>query len=522
MSDALQTGAAVKKSSHAVLLFFIAAAILFGLGISPHWRMGSDSSRYLMMSRQLVQGNGYEFAGHPQWSIPPAVPLYYAAVFKLSGFEPTLSNLTDGFTIPNAACVFLGYLGLVAAYLFVREVSSRRNALLVTLLIAVSRFYYGSMIEPLSDVPYSAASWAALFFLARAVKRGSWRYFAGAAFFTALAILTRVVGGTLLAAGVVYFAWRLVRGGRNRSTAIRGLAAMAPAAAVAVCLAAMIWTARGSGAFNYYDQLIAGRSVLWHVGRMLFDAVMTPRELFEAFVGMESAAGLWIIPFGLLAVGFVRLSRRAWSPALLYVLFYFAFVVLTQKMLPRYVFPLFPVLYLCILEGLDCVFEFARARGRGGVKLEGWVRWSLLVAVLACNLTYDVREIAMGFSGDDFYREHRHGKWADYIELAPGLGEKVGDGRLMAYWWCAVYMLGDVETVGVPHVPAHIQDSRALVADYAAEERVVAVILDPKYGDDGGALADFVTAEPSTFHLEAVAGRLKLYRRPQSPQVSPR
>ena len=203
-----------KRALRAALALFWLAAALLALGVSPYWRMSPDSALYTGIARSVATGEGYTFSGDAQPSIPPVTPLYLAAAYKAAHIiDPSLPFMGT-FAWFNGFIALAGMAGLVAGFFLVVELSGLRRAVLVLAFLVTSRQYLLHSIQPLTDVPYAAVSWAALLFLIRAERSGGGGNRIAAAVLLALAPLTRLVGPALVLATVVYYLARLIsRGG---------------------------------------------------------------------------------------------------------------------------------------------------------------------------------------------------------------------------------------------------------------------------------------------------------------------
>ncbi len=512
-------GAEAAGVKPAVRRWQVVAAVVFVFAIyasavTPHWRMGPDSGRYLLVSRSLAAGQGYVFAGRTVLGIPPAIPFYYAFVFRVTGFTPTLENLTEHFTAVNAFVVLWALVALVAAYFLLCELAGARWAFLITVLIAANRFFYSAAIDPLTDVPFAAMTWGALLFFARAERRESVVDLAFAAVLAAVAVAARPTGVVLAGAAIVYFGWRarsiLRKRGGWRAPVLAVVAGLP-----ALCVAAFYLTAtfldRGGEGFNYYDQLISDRSASALFGRIVSDFRHAPGYLFETASGLQSLPGIGAIFLVALAVGLVLAWRRGVRLAGVFAPCYVAFVALTVPVIPRLVVPLLPLVYLYAFEAFRALDASARRRAAAADAAGRRPRprsllplgLGLVSVVLVVNLVGIGTDKAKDFR-PIFYSHYDHGKWADYIELGRYLEAHPPRYFVMSRWWTVTTMLSGADTL----MMAPSRD------DFAhAHAPVTEIVFDPER--DSPELLDTVmggVGRRGEWDEEARFGRLVLYR----------
>jgi len=491
---------------------FVLAATLYSLGVTSHWRIGSDSGRYLVMARQLAEGKGYLFAGKPQWGIPPGVPGYYALVFKLTGFKPSVDGLTEGFTSANVAGVVWGYAGLIMAYLFVSEISDPRRALIVTVFVATSRFFYMENLATLSDVPFSAASWGALWLLARAEKRGGAVQYVLLSLMLAMSALLRLAGAALIIAIGLYCLGRLVFGKRARS-AVFALVAAIPAAAVSVFLGLATLSDRRTVAFTYYNQLFEGHTAGQLMRSALRHVMTLPGYVFESIVGLESLAGASLILCAVIAAGLIAFWRSGHRFAPLYFLVYLIFVGAGVGVIPRLLMPLYPILYLFLIEGVTLAGDGARRlfeqRGWRVVSRRGAIAGGFAFFVILINLFYVGKTVSTNFA-HDFYAAHAHGKWVDYLPLARAVAEEPGKGRLMLSEFAVVSALSGAEAVTTPYWLANADDPDDLLARYVRENGITGAVYEPTW-KNSRLLARFLEEGPIAWKEKGRFGKLIFY-----------
>ena len=148
-----------------------------------------------------------------------------------------------------------GYLSVLALYLLLRELGSRRAwALVGALFYALTPSVWLHGVRPLSDGPGAAAALLAAVFLVRAIGRRAGPDLVVAAVFTALAAGVRPQVGLALVPAAVVAAVAVF--GRGRSVRPLVLALLA-----GMLLSAAIWlpTFRGSGGFGAWKDRLDGQ-----------------------------------------------------------------------------------------------------------------------------------------------------------------------------------------------------------------------------------------------------------------------
>ena len=456
---------------------FAGIAVLYAAALNPHWRISPDSGRYLTMAHQLAGGQGYTFAGNAQYGLPPALPALYAVVFRVTGFEPSVDTLTRGFTIINAFGLLLGYLGIVAAYFFLREVAGARTALVVAVLVAASR-YLNSSLAALSDVPYCAVSWTALFLLAKIERRPSLVLYNLLAVSLALSVLFRIVGAALVGAVVLHSLWRLCRRPAERGTAWRICAASIPGTLAVIWLLRSSLAAAGTAAFSYFNMAAAGRHPSQMALRAAENLGALPGYLFEAVTGLDSIAGLSLVLLALVIWGLATARERGMALAGTYFVVYLLLVGAGVGLELRLALPLLPMLYLYAGKGVAEALRRLTRNPSAVVKV-------LAALVLIVNLGHAGKTLVENRS-PSFYGAYSHGKWLDYIDLAAHKDAFAPVGRVLVPAWGPVHMLTGWDTVITPHALDVVDRPEEFLAAYAGENGVRRIVIDPEYGGERG------------------------------------
>jgi hypothetical protein len=127
-----------------VLLFGVLA--LYLLGFNGQWRLEPDSALYLTIGRNLAEYRGYTYHGVSHHLAYPGLPWLLAGLFKAFG---------SGSLLPaHVALLLFGFAALALTYRLFLLHAGRPTAVLMTVLLGLSRTFYRYNFELLSDVPF--------------------------------------------------------------------------------------------------------------------------------------------------------------------------------------------------------------------------------------------------------------------------------------------------------------------------------------------------------------------------------
>ena len=494
------------------LLCLLALALL-AAGMTNCWRIQPDSALYIGIAKSLAAGKGYTFSGRVQYSIPPVAPFYYSLAFS-SGRLPAGPALARRFLWPNVLSSVVTLSGFVAAILLLREVSPGGMTAALLMLVLSNRYYSTSLV-PLTDGLYCLVSWAALAAFLRFRKQGRWLPGLLSALAVALAPLTRAVGIPLVIAAVIHLFPKNPAAPSAPGRVSRLLAAL-PGIVTAFAVAFVVMTHRGTRDFNYVDDLFSGRSAFDVAARFASNLTTVPGGIFEALVGLESVAGLSLLLFALIVIGAVRLWRSGKGVIVTYLAIYVVWVAAGERMLPRYVTPLLPLVYACVIDAVSWVIDVLAPWSAGGAR----VARAVLVAVLAVNAAYIGREILRTRHGD-FYSTYRHGDYVDYLALCDALYANPPNGRIMVRQERLICVLTGLDTVQLPYtVELPRRTDVKEIGEFVLSRNVAALVIDPQDADDTSLLSRFVEASPE-WREKGRFGRLILYRSSVPPRPHP-
>lgn len=373
-----------------------------------------DDAHYVVLSEALAAGKGMRLVSYPEappeWAFPPGWPLLLA---PLSALFP---GSYDVVKLLSLAC-WLGSIPLVYRLSAGRLGPPWRG--LLTLLVALHPALVATAGMVMSEAPYLFFSLLALvLFEAWNEREGPGArpgLLLGAAATAVWAQLVRTVGIALLLAMAAMAAAPLLRRRSDRGWERRWRDAGLAAGAVALCLLPQLaWGLWGGGALlspGYRFHLFEG-SPLARLAQMAANAreytVILPDLLLPLFGPRLAPAlagmGLGWVPAAVRAVllaaafaGFV-LSLRRPRALELYAVAYLAAVLtfwnpVLESAQERYLLPLLPFLYLCLLKTCEALTGWiagrtARRRDEAEAGLPAAARAARPVRSIEANTAY--------------------------------------------------------------------------------------------------------------------------------------
>ena len=164
-------------------------ALLYLAGVVNAWWPTPDSALYQGLGRNLIEGKGYVFNGHPHTTVTPGLPVLLGVTELLAG--------RNAFWAKNLIMCLTGLASLAVAYATLRQMVGPRPAFAAVLSAALCYVYYDHSHLILTDAPFALLFWAVAY-SARRMLDGSWVWAAAAAILSAGAILIRLPGLALL------------------------------------------------------------------------------------------------------------------------------------------------------------------------------------------------------------------------------------------------------------------------------------------------------------------------------------
>ncbi len=348
----------------APLLLTAAAALLYLLLLRDEWARTWDSGVYLSLSRSIVRGEGYTYAGLPHFKYPPGLALLCAPI------EAALGN--DFLALRLLITAFA-----VASVLLARRVVSAYAdpslALPAAALFAFSWPVVALLPMVLSDLPFTAFSLGALLALRRFRDEGTWRSGLALATLLLAAFFTRIAGAVVALASAL----TLLRA-RRAGTGPPWGRIVAVGAMVAV--PAIAWMARTAvlratlpeglrDTTSYEHEFASGRAfgaapaeATGILGRLVENATYYRDLLAEVFTGgavvaddpSPSSASPWISAAAtapLLVAFLYACSKRRSAAEVATAATVALYLLWPAKQGARFLVPVFPLLFANVLDG---------------------------------------------------------------------------------------------------------------------------------------------------------------------------
>jgi len=415
-------------------------ALLYLAGVVNAWWPTPDSALYHGLGRNLMEGKGYVFNGHPHTTVTPGLPVLLGVTELLAG--------QDAFWAKNLIMCLTGLASLAVAYATLRRMVEPRPAFAAVLAAALCYVYYDHSHLILTDAPFALLFWAVAY-SARRMLNGSWAWAVAAAILSAGAVLIRLPGLALLGPLAVAVAVDKsppsaevgYRAGTGRRLVICGLI-LVSIVATAGAFYLVVRSVTNEPSLYIASYLTNPQRGLgfraWQVALL---AVKLPETTGHLFTGLH---GPWIMLLGypLLAVigtGMTNLWRRGIRlPAVAVVLSVLTLVLVSNvnASRARYLMPLAPLFALGLIEGVATWAGWLRRRRGMEVTTRSLTRAMIVTAMVvgAVNAPWLLRS-AFYYS----YQGHRGryldviegGKYADlyataeYVKSAVASGEKV-------------------------------------------------------------------------------------------------
>lgn len=390
------------------------AAILavYAAGLSPHGRIKSDSALYMSLARSLAQGKGYTTAGRPHYGLPPGYPAMLAALMKLgAGSDERILAL-------NVAMAVTGLAAVGLTYLLLRQLADRDWALLLTVVVALSREMYRRSGEILSDVPFTVLVVAGLWLYARGLRhpsrRGQWALGSALLVASCLVRVTGVIIALSAPVGLVLSAWRTARRRALLNAALIGAAV----AAFVLLLLGPQPSQEDPASFSYAGSLkvwVSGHTVLTWLRRGAENFYRGAGHFCRLLTGQRMPAPVCLAVLVLpVFIALVRRARRGdWLVPATIVSYVGGISLLGVT--SRYYLPLLPLLLLSLLEGW--AWALAKVKLKAPRLSVAGAVLILMVGVLAANLALIGRDICRTRRADYPLAQQR-GKYRDLPAVA--------------------------------------------------------------------------------------------------------
>ncbi len=221
--------------------------------ISPvFFLMEGGSAHYLVLARSIASGSGMSEIflpePFPHTKSPFMFPLMLAGI-----------DLGFGYNMVAVKILLFAFMVMAAVfiYLALRREAPFWLAFAVTALSLGSPLILSLMRRVLTEIPYLAMSFAALYFalkiLADEGKKRDW-ILLSVLFFAAY--FTRTIAFTLILAFVIVFSFRMLKNSKNWRGLAYGMAAVLPTLVAALLWAIRGFRAKGGAGLDYMSELL--------------------------------------------------------------------------------------------------------------------------------------------------------------------------------------------------------------------------------------------------------------------------
>jgi hypothetical protein len=321
----------------------IAFAILYCRSISPFWKITPDNTTYVLAAQSIARGQGYREGGRPAPLFPPGTSALLSVAWRIK----------KSYRAMNAEVVFFVLGSMTISYFLFRGSLGKAGSLLTVLLCLGSVELFDISTFILSEMFFLFFSLAAF-----------WWYWRDNTVGAALSVLCAVMVRT---AGVCLSAAFLLDALRKRPLRWTKVAAHA-----VPLLFAVLWEIRNrSLGLAYSSGYMQAEPWVPSAGRIALRALLIRflnnlaygRALVELMTNGWSQV-MWVVLPGLLLaavllVGVMRLSRgpSAWRGmtivGIYFLLYWLAIGLAASPPLIRYLLPLLPFLFACLIAGIQ-------------------------------------------------------------------------------------------------------------------------------------------------------------------------
>lgn len=435
---------------------FAGLVLLYLAGFNGRWRPEPDSALYLAIGRNLAEGRGYTYHGQPHHLVFPGLPLLFAGVFRVFG--------GDNLVAAHAVMLLMGFAALALTYRLFLLHAGRPTAVMVTLLVGLSRTLYQTSYQLMSDLPFLVA---VLAFLAgyEAVLHGragrrvggdpspppdggacrAGRHWAGALDWLLLvgglaaAVVTRPAMLALVLAVAGAVAWSLVRGPVRWG----GVLILLGVLAAGVTFYALDPRRQAAGQVGVdavgggYEWMLLSKERLFHVLHRAITEnlwkVFHP-TVAEAVFGMDlgKTVNPWVSALLLVAAFWLFRAHVLWGMLIVATL-----AMMAVEVHVRYLLFVLPLLMYATWGALAWLNRRPGRRARA--------EWAFVAvfALLLCTNLARVGGFIVSQRQPDVLREYKRGKFVALDELVAMLRRHTGDrayvlvqpklGRILTY-----------------------------------------------------------------------------------------
>jgi hypothetical protein len=376
--------------------------------------MEGGSAHYLVLARSIASGSGMSEIFLPEPFAHTKSPFMFPLM--LAGIDLASSRYFGfGYNMVAVKILLFAFMVMAAVfiYLALRREARFWLAFAVVALSISSPLILSLMRRVLTEIPYLAMSFAALYFalkiLADEGKKKDW-ILLSILFFAAY--FTRTIAFTLILAFLLILFFRAIRKRESRREFAYGIAAILPTAFAALLWAIRGFRARGSAGLDYMSELLVKShpySVLMGAVDMeaplrpdmektgLLDLMQRMWEQIKFFIRTISQTldpwlqlegplgGHWLV-IGIMVVlcviGLIVLFQQRKTLIPLYFLSFLFVICIWPYRDPRFVLPVLPLFFYLIIAGGEKLVSLILLKTGSGAGPAKTIRWISAGALL--------------------------------------------------------------------------------------------------------------------------------------------
>jgi hypothetical protein len=478
----------------------------------PLW--GFDSSISVVSAMSLAEGRGLRLINHPEAPVSPYIPVAYPGMLALALRFVSLDPA--GVTVMRGISVVTCLIFIFLSYRLLRRYISPGAAAGVMLLVGLQPWVVVWSGELFTECPFAMWAAAALLLAKKCLDGESdegrrwWLNAALAGVCIALAMMTRVIGFTLIAGTVAAFV--LQRRWRTLFVfAASTVLTMAPW---------QLWSVlstRGTVSASNYLNWTTSR---YHWSTPFYDAwrlvIRTVPSIYFAPFGTPDGqvilGSLHLLPvftaIGILMsvaflAGMVMLLMRRDLIALC-LLFYLTVVILYPAEPTRYMMPVYALLSIPLIAGLRPLWRRERFRIPPRA-LSATLGILIAVMVIGSLITNSIR-IANVYAFGHFYGARGMKDWNDLTSAFDWIKQNVPEESVVVTLYsCSVYLFTGRQTISPYH---DLPGSKTLPA---SSERLEEVLASDKLRAPVFIFARYFPMEDEELSVAAVKGYISKY-----------
>lgn len=341
-----------------VFLITIITSVVYLSAINPDLYLWGDNAHYIIVGKAIATGQGFtdmHYPDKPPFTLPiPMFPLFLAPMIYF--FDYNLWPM-------KIALSFIGIGTVYLTYRFFKSLLDETQAILLTLLVAVSPQIVSFSHQVMTEIPYLCLFLLASLWVTKYAAEDQWLTRTGfiSSFVMAAACLTKTIGVVLIFSAIPYLLWE---SSTQKLQAIKKLSLLILVTAIVWLLFNYHLLNRGNYYIDYFlsasssspeiatwndfvARITTNRHMYIHVfpETILYLTYRTPLKIFAWVAGL------------LVAWGFVYCLFKKRTILEYYMLFYPIPLLLlppsNSSNAERYLVPIIPVILYYFIQGLN-------------------------------------------------------------------------------------------------------------------------------------------------------------------------